>query len=102
MTNGLNGNVSGLEMYISFSVTFSKVLDSVPQRPGTLSNRNSNQLISMIASSSNAASPQSMSAEGKQQASYEFYLWSCAKKSFTAYSCRYKYVISVARGLRHR
>lgn len=90
MTNGLNGNVSGLEMYISLSVTFSKVLDSVPQRAGTLSNRNSKQLISTIASSSNAASPQSMSAEGKQQASYEFYLWSCAKKSFTAYSCHYK------------
>lgn len=88
MTNGLNGNVSGLEIYTSYSVSiFSEVLDSVPQRPGMLSNRNSNQLISTTASSSNTTLPRSMSAEGKQEASYEFCLWSCAKKSWTAFSC---------------
>lgn len=87
MTNGLNGNVSGLEMYISFSVsTFSKVLDPVLQRPGTLSHQNSIQLISTTTRSSNAASPQSMTAE----ASSEFYLWSCAKKRWTAFLCHYK------------
>ena len=70
MTNGLNGNVSGLEMYIPFSVsTFSEVLDLVPQRCGTLSN--SNQLVSTTASS-NAASPPSVSTEGKQEASFQF------------------------------
>lgn len=90
MTNGLDGNVSGLEMYSSFRVsTFSEVLDSVPQKPGTLSNRNSNQLISTAASSSNAASPQPMSADSKQEASYEFSLWSCAKKGWRAFSRHY-------------
>lgn len=87
MTNGLHGNVSGLELYISFSVsTFPNVLDSVPQR--MLSNNN--QLISTRASSSSAASPRSMSAEGRQEASCELYLWSWAKKSWTAFSRHYK------------
>lgn len=104
MTNRLNGNVSGLEMYISFSVSiFSKVSSPVPQRPGTLPNRYSNQLIITTAGSSNAASSQSMSAEGKQEASYEFCVWSRAKKSWTAFfNVTTKCVLSVVRELRHK
>lgn len=69
------------------------------------SNRNSNQQITTTASSSsNAASPRSMSAEAKQEASSEFYLWSCAKKSVAGrlYGVTLKCMISVARGSRHR
>lgn len=60
---------------------FSEVFETVPQTPGMLSNRNSNQQITTTASSSNAASPRSMSAEGKQEASFEICLWSGAKRS---------------------
>lgn len=104
MTNRLNGNVSGLEMYISFSVSIlSKVSSPVPQRPRTLPNRYSNQLIITTAGSSNAASSQSISAEGKQEASYEFCVWSCAKKSWTPFfSCHYKMCSFCCQGVKEQ
>lgn len=83
---------------------FSEVFEPVPQTPGMLSNRNSNQQITTTASSSNAASPRSMSAEGKQEASFEFYLWSGAKKSVAGqlFCVPLKCVNPVARGSRLR
>lgn len=83
---------------------FSEAFDPVSQTPGMLSNRNSNQQITTTASSNNAASPRTMSAEAKQEANSEFYLWSCAKKSVAGrlYGVTLKCMISLARGSRHR
>lgn len=92
MVNGLSGNVSDFQGHADFNVSvrprkssrikstsrkkFSLLclnlyLPLLSQKPGTLSNRNSKQLINTTATNGNAASPQSTSTESKQEVNYD-------------------------------
>lgn len=86
MVNGLSGNVSDFYCFCQASIIIAHqeciskkffllclnlYLPLLSQKPGTLSNRNSKQLINTTTTNGNAASPQSTSTESKQEVNYD-------------------------------